>query len=1127
MKVVLAALCLALAAAAIAGPDIPVSGWECRRTDEKEWTKVFSANGMIRRDRDFALCLIDDNFVFRTSFFAPDTNGLYNVRTASPLGDIHVSVNGKDAGMVPFPGGEICIEALVVRGGKNVLEFLHSSKELAYRDRRNPGPVRIVPPAVFVAPAVRITDVFCSPSWRERRLKVEVEIVEAESSIRSGSAADGSSLTVEIQDQEGNVVKRAEKNVILKGGENSVVFDIPWSDPVTWEPGRPYLYKANVALRSSTSTSDFACAFGFREVWCEGRALMMNGHVQRFRPVYSFGANPAGAAFLHGIGYNLLHFCHQRATVPHVPVETLDALDRLGMACAVPAPGVYHLASGVKSPIDEDAPQSKQYARSMRTTLRRFRNHPSVCQVYVSILDAGSHHGQDPEVLAEGPLPWARRIASATKLVHGIFPGVVCSGFGDGNTSDLGSSFCYLNWIPLQERRDWLSAWADHGKMPFYIAEFGQPYVANWWKHGAFLPTEYMAEYYGDKAYRDETDEMTDMLLPIGAANAAGHGASFDRSKIANWYDFEHLFVQETMKAWRGWGCAGGMIHFNLVEGYGDPPGVAANNIYRRYANTPASAAQGRPDWATRSYDTYRSVCRDLLVFLGGEGGHTERRHSYKAGDTVTKSVVAVWDGFGRKSCKATWKAELEGREIASGLVPIDVKTGDITTSMFSFDLPDGIAGAGKVVLDMPEEEQHDVFVFEVYPHDLPSVRNVRKVALVDPEGATAKLLEELGVPYERFQPDDPDVSRYADVIFGRFAMERTNFGFDVDTLAKGRNVLVMAQLPQDLKALGLPIEDRMSRQVFLRDRANPAFADVTDAGLGFWAGAPDYRKPFGNIAAASSRRMDHWTRNHVVAGVMIKIPDVVGFIPLMDGAFDLSYSPLLEFGYGDGRILFCCLDVEGRPSCDPAPRRAAASVLSAFFSPKNARAFGVCGEPDLIASLGVQAGTNITLVVGDAARARSLGLKTERMVFRGVRKEPPPHPLLRGVGLSLLRVREATEIDRFVDGDGWEILADGLVAVKKRAVCFAIDPRVLARKYRLDSQDGEERRKAEGLLRSVRRHYQLIARVLTNLGASPDVAHAHWLLTHAAATPASDEQVTFETVPIEGECDEYFHHYW
>ena len=186
-----------------------------------------------------------------------------------------------------------------------------------------------------------------------------------------------------------------------------------------------------------------------------------------------------------------------------------------------------------------------------------------------------------------------------------------------------------------------------------------------------------------------------------------------------------------------------------------------------------------------------------------------------------------------------------------------------------------------------------------------------------------------------------------------------------------------------------------------------------------------------------------------------------------------------------------------------------------------------MCGEPDLIASLGVQAGTNITLVVGDAARARSLGLKTERMVFRGVRKEPPPHPLLRGVGLSLLRVREATEIDRFVDGDGWEILADGLVAVKKRAVCFAIDPRVLARKYRLDSQDGEERRKAEGLLRSVRRHYQLIARVLTNLGASPDVAHAHWLLTHAAATPASDEQVTFETVPIEGECDEYFHHYW
>ena len=43
---------------------------------------------------------------------------------------------------------------------------------------------------------------------------------------------------------------------------------------------------------------------GFREVWREGKEIMLNGHVQRFRGFWNQGL-PANAADVHLYGYNL------------------------------------------------------------------------------------------------------------------------------------------------------------------------------------------------------------------------------------------------------------------------------------------------------------------------------------------------------------------------------------------------------------------------------------------------------------------------------------------------------------------------------------------------------------------------------------------------------------------------------------------------------------------------------------------------------------------------------------------------------------------------------------------------------------------------------------------------------
>jgi hypothetical protein len=55
------------------------------------------------------------------------------------------------------------------------------------------------------------------------------------------------------------------------------------------------------------------------------------------------------------------------------------------------------------------------------------------------------------------------------------------------------------------------------------------------------------------------------------------------------------------------------------------------------------------------------------------------------------------------------------------------------------------------------------------------------------------------------------------------------------------------------------------------------------------------------------------------VASVLIEKPARGDFLPIVDCAFALQYSPLLQFREGRGTILFCQLDVTGRTEPEPA----------------------------------------------------------------------------------------------------------------------------------------------------------------------------------------------------------------
>lgn len=943
---------------------------------------------------------------------------------------------------------------------------------------------------------VAITDVYAGTSVRTKTLTVETEVVSDRR--RSGV------ISIEVVDSDGRPFKSLKKRVALAPGVNSFRWPVACDEFVPWEVGAPCLYTMRASLDVGTGDRirypEFR--FGWRELWTQGRDIIMNGHLQRFRPSYSFAVSPAGIAFIASMGFNQLFFCHQSVYMPSSPTENqLEAMDRLGVAAGVPIASLSRIGDAIRKP---GSREERLYREWLKRSIRRVRNHPSVTQAYISLIYNGSVEASYPTNVGQrrdrGPqVDNMEVVASAARQ---LMPGVLLSGFGDCNTLDVASSFCYLNWTPLQEREDWLSQWAEKGTMPIFFPEFGHPYKGNWFVAGkTFAPAEWMAPYFGDRAYLAEDDYQHDMLFDR-SVKSGFHGAQLERERYPLWNEFSSLFIRNTTRAWRAWGVSGGMINFCLDHAYGRHPKWSAkkhggNSTLRGNYSMVDDYVSGRPDWANGDYDNFRAVNRPFLGFIGGAGVPTDKRHAYWSGKEIAKDLVFIWDGLGGKTIRAEWSAELGGRGIASGAITQSLRSGEIAKRGVAFAAPDvakTVRGTVRVRFSGEGlEDSMDEFGFEVHPRKRPAVTGARPVALLDPKGRTAALFRDLGVPFRLLAPDAP-LGDERDLVIGRFALDEANFPFDEGMLSRGLNVLVMPQHPAELKNLGLRLEDRMARIAFLRDRGNPAFAALDDTMLRYWAGAPDYGQPYGNLCEGDTPRFKHWTYRHVIAGVMLRIPEKAGFVPLMDGEFDLDYSPLLEFRYGKGAMTFCTLDLEGREAADPLPWKVGAAVLSAFFAPRRANASGVSGDAALLERMGIRSGGDIRMIIGGEA-ARKAGLQTERVEFRSVRHPVEDHPLLRGIGPALLRLREKTEIERFTGGDGWTILADGLLAEKGDTVAFAVDPLVLEKKH--DAEKDFRGRQATFL--STERQLQFVGRVLLNKGACPSGMTARRLVHQEA----------------------------
>ena len=1056
-------------------------------------------------------------------------------------GDSIVFLNGQRLAELLAPGGELEIPK-VLFGRENKLtvfttrayvgisrSFEQDLLRYSVRAVRERIPMKdwqrgiTAPVTLRSRPKQAVTDVGIVTSWRKKSLGLEVEV-------DASAAASDLVLEAIIRDADGKQVLSLKSAPFAAPVGRSVQrFSSTWANPTAWELDKPYLYRAEVRLARGGAALDQAPeeTFGFREVWAEGRDLMLNGNSIRLRLTDLYGASANAISFYRLMGYNSGQiqphaklWWHIWNDTPLLDEKMLQEADRLGFAIMAPAPAI----GGLRTALLENAPLREAYTQEMRRFTRKYRNHPSILAWAVGMNTYNPKSNIHADTLGRreaSPGERGRVVQRACEIAREADPTRLVFSHADGSLGDVSTANVYLNFAPLQEREEWPMAWARSGDMPYSAVEFGQPFTANFWKGNQFLMTEYLAMYLGDRAYEIETEAGIAALTGIGIANKRGFGdwKKVDTSLFPGYWEFQDLFVTRTNRAWRTWGVNGGMVHWLLDVGYGNPSAAPADTSFlSRYKRLPAPVTE-RPVWANPNFEIHGKTNQPFLAYIAGGGVHTDRTHSFYAGERFEKQIALVWDGADPKPVTVSWTLSVGEIVAARGSKELTIAPWQIAFVPLALTAPQADAVLSMRVVEGGREIASDSFALQVFEKPgAASAPAAMRLAVLDPAEKSGAWLRGLGVKPVAWRAGEP-LDGVEVLVIGREALKPGDkLPYTAKDIARGLRVLILEQQPGVWEMLGFETLETLPRHTFAADLHGPILAGLKAADLVDWRGSPNLLPEGSQVRTYDNQRAPHWTNRHAVASVVLKTPEVAGFTPILKTEFDLAYSPLVEWRSGRGAVYFSSLDLTGRVGIDPAATRLADNLIRSLARPL-ADTLPVHYRGDAAGAALLQrlqiavskdapsAGTNALWVLGDelpdgpqvdaflksggtvlrlpqtAKALRSGGLAVEeRQVARLPGVDFASAAILRGVGPELLRWREALAMTVFSNGDG--VMAGGLMrgeAVGKgRKAWLQVSPDLLAGRHL------EAPAEREAVQLSVSRLQRLTAQILTNLGASP-----------------------------------------
>jgi beta-galactosidase len=866
----------------------------------------------------------------------------------------------------------------------------------------------------------------------------------------------------------------------------------PWSNARLWTYDDPMVYQVRTRLNVAGAAVDDAppASFGFREFTVRGADFYLNGkptHLRGHQVAMSWGNQFPRLEELKTVGMNCFQLAgpmeaHWYAGRPY-QIESfekmLDYADSHGLIAYPGLPDAMVIREAI---FDPDV--ARLYRQRLEKHIRRWGNHPSVCfwfmhfnlanyLWYVAPSKFAGYKPSDPAFLAKEHFAM-----EAQRIARSLDPRPIYH-HACGNFGDIFSTNCYLGPnIPLQEREEWPSLWAEKRPFPFFLCETGLMVICNWYRprempldqvySGEPIFDEIAAQYLGRRAYRMLSPELFDRYdMSQQTWHQRLHGIT---EHHFGYQEVKSRVARTSLRGWRTFGVSG--IVFN-----------AENWDYH-------DEETGRALPVMKAVTHYFA---DTDLYLAGPAGDWPAKdHAFFSGERVRKQAVLLNDLTRDLPVGLHWQVtDRAGKQLASGRIEAVARAGVPTMYPIEFTAPEASERRELQLkiqpVDLQSPFQSDTFDVQVFPRPA-AVAAAGKVLLFDTAGETTRMLARAGVAAEPLG-EQADLRRAALVVVGK-----KSYGPEFRRLAaklrllhaveEGLNLLVFEQTSPDV--LGLKLTERSLRDAFIAEPGHPLLAGLRPADLVNLRGQSDLVEAYPDVTPGTERvwpeRGYKWGNRGVVSTFVFRKPHYGPFRPVLECGFDLVDSPLLESQWGGGRIVLCQVDVSSRHGADPVSTQLVNQALSWLTRRGDASSrryacvgdsarrfvtrFGVVSEelqqkPGHIIVVGKEdvspqsaaaieaavRGGATAILLPESPLGRRFGLKSApARLFIG---RLGGDPLLAGLNDGDLYLKAWTELPVVTEQDGWQVLVKpGIVARKTlgrgQVVACQIDPDAL-----------------------------------------------------------------------------------
>lgn len=765
-----------------------------------------------------------------------------------------------------------------------------------------------------------------------------------------------------------------------------------WEKPILWSPEKPELLRLVFTVSRNGKVLDrLEDRFGFRELTIRGADFYLNGIPRRLK----FFSNQVPYTKMPEESIRTYLKLWKEMNFNGIIYESPDRrvvriADEVGLLVAmrgvlpklvrngVYLPGVSNSGYPAEIYLSGKLRNARlEHERAIRGIVSKFRNNPSIVIWAINPLLCYNPEWINPGLLGSESAP--NDLTTATlieeNMLRRLDPGRLVMQSMGANTGAIITANPYPTFDNQpDEWADWPLRWAEHRNKPLVLEEVALPFwnnFANWTDSLSGDKTsfydlrqlyyEQAARYFGDSVYALSSPKSDDRKWNLSTGETEKRdGAEVARLDPAA-VKTKCMYMTRCLRAWRMYGVSG-IWPFEDADEYfsffrqripADPVDVTRPGI--------------KPEWGSSSprpgispvFHAMQELQKPFLAYIGGEQAHfTEQSRNFRVGESVEKQMLFSNDAPAALDIRAKWELvnSATGKICMQGVWNGSLPPGSIRKVPFRFRMDTPGEYELRFQAEGGNSVSRDTFRLTAFP--APERRFFTKtVCLYDTAGKTERLLKKLGVPFTR------DLSAKTDtVVVGALSMDETFLrearknGLE-QQIRSGTSLLVFAQ--KNDSPMKPYLEERRTRNVFVKDFAHPLLQGLPAQAFAQWRGEPDKTEPYPRTGtSAANGRFMHWGSRGTVATFVQDKPDSGRFRVLLDCDADLSRSALQENFVGDGRILFCMLDLEERQGIEPMADELAARLFHYLENPeklprRNAVFSGSAKTAQLLETLG------------------------------------------------------------------------------------------------------------------------------------------------------------------------------